>query len=550
MRRLSIVVALFVTLVVGITSVFAAAPVYMSEPYLLKATTSSMTVVWITDVAPSEAKVEYGSSSSYGSTQAATIAPLDSLSTGILYQAIATITGLSANTTYHYRAVSKSGADATEGSDYTFKTAVPPGTPFNFLECSDEQLKDEVPATLREMAKYEADLILFPGDLINTVDVGSEWVGGDAKTDTLGFWRAFQAPGVELVQNMPIYPSPGNHDFDYKDNVKDTPLYGIAGDDMATYCQMFRPLYPDQEYQPGGKHWYSFDYGDVHFVSLSVLRWWVSNIAEAPGRYIFDPMVKGSPQYQWLENDLATTDKPYIIVIHHHPIFGTGSNIVPPFGDPVDYAEDYIHRDLVPLYEKYGVSIVFSGHDHTLEHYFVRGVHYGQFSSIGNTYGIHVVDEPHGQTAVYEMADVRGFLWAQVTSQQITCKVIQGGYLTPGAGTVLHEFVIEPRTATAVEEEAFAGPLGFALSQAYPNPFNPVATIQYALPQASQVRLSIYDALGQPIRTLVDERCEAGAHSAVWDGTNDAGRAVGSGIYLYKMEAGEFVMAKKMMLLR
>ena len=555
MRRFSISLFLFAVLAfAGYTSAFAAAPVHLAEPYLLNATTSSISIAWITDVEPSAAEVEYGATEALGLTQAATVYALDSLSTGTLYQSIATITDLPANTTYSYKVVSASGVDETESETYTFKTAVPPGTPFNFIETSDLQLKDECPATAREMTKLEADLILFPGDLLNNADIGKEWVGGDEKSDTLAFWRVFQ--NVELTQHTPLYPAPGNHEWDYQDNVKDTPTYGIEGDDLASYTQMFRPLYPDQEHQPGGKHWYSFDYGDVHFVSLSVTRWWVGDVTVAPGRYIWDPIKEGSPQYEWLEEDLATTDKPFIIVIQHHPAFGSGSNIVPPFGEVTDYAEDYIHRDLLPLYENYGVDMVFYGHDHTLEHYYIRGIHYGQFASFGNTYGIGVNPEPHGETAVYEEDQVRGFLWAQVTPKQITCQVIQGGYKTPGAGTVLHEFVIEAKRRIKGDPPASGGlttsshRVGGFRERAFPNPFNASTTIAYQVGEDGPVDLTLYDAAGQKVRTLVNADQRAGSYSIQWDGTNAAGEAVASGTYFYRLTIGAFQDTRSVTLLK
>jgi subtilisin family serine protease len=85
------------------------------------------------------------------------------------------------------------------------------------------------------------------------------------------------------------------------------------------------------------------------------------------------------------------------------------------------------------------------------------------------------------------------------------------------------------------------GPTGlpgaFALEQNYPNPFNPSTTIRYALPSAGPVRLTIYSILGERVRTLVDaEAREAGYHEAVWNGTDDGGRSVASGVYIYRMD--------------
>lgn len=93
-------------------------------------------------------------------------------------------------------------------------------------------------------------------------------------------------------------------------------------------------------------------------------------------------------------------------------------------------------------------------------------------------------------------------------------------------------------------------PQDFALLQNYPNPFNPETEISYVLPNACHVRLSIYNLLGQRIRTLVDGYQAAGHQTVRWDGTDEQGNKVASGIYFYRIQAGEFTDAKKMILMK
>jgi hypothetical protein len=91
----------------------------------------------------------------------------------------------------------------------------------------------------------------------------------------------------------------------------------------------------------------------------------------------------------------------------------------------------------------------------------------------------------------------------------------------------------------------------FSLANNYPNPFNPATTIKYALPQAADVELTIYNVLGQPVRTLVAEHQNAGRYVVAWDATNDSGHSLSSGMYFYRLEAGgEFREVKKMLLLK
>ena len=91
----------------------------------------------------------------------------------------------------------------------------------------------------------------------------------------------------------------------------------------------------------------------------------------------------------------------------------------------------------------------------------------------------------------------------------------------------------------------------FALANNYPNPFNPATTIKYALPQAADVELTVYNVVGQPVRTLVAEHQSAGRYVVEWDATNASGHSLSSGMYFYRLEAGgEFLETKKMLLLK
>ncbi|MEJ2051384.1 MAG: T9SS type A sorting domain-containing protein, partial [Calditrichota bacterium] len=89
-------------------------------------------------------------------------------------------------------------------------------------------------------------------------------------------------------------------------------------------------------------------------------------------------------------------------------------------------------------------------------------------------------------------------------------------------------------------------PNKFSLSQNYPNPFNPTTTINFNLPKASNVTLKIFNILGEEVATLVSKRLPAGSHSYQWSRTG----GIASGIYLYRLRAGNFVETKKMVLLR
>jgi hypothetical protein len=99
-------------------------------------------------------------------------------------------------------------------------------------------------------------------------------------------------------------------------------------------------------------------------------------------------------------------------------------------------------------------------------------------------------------------------------------------------------------------------PTSFALQNNYPNPFNPTTTIKYQIPENAQVRLVVYNMVGQRVRTIVDQPQEAGYYSVEWDGRNNYGECVSSGIYVYRISAvrdgyaGSFVTSKKMNLIK
>ena len=111
-------------------------------------------------------------------------------------------------------------------------------------------------------------------------------------------------------------------------------------------------------------------------------------------------------------------------------------------------------------------------------------------------------------------------------------------------------------TVTAIPSEDVAAkqvasiPASFELAAAYPNPFNPSTTISYALPQAADVRLDIYNVMGQRVRTLVAADQPAGYYAVEWQATDDSGHTLSSGVYFYRLQAGAFRATKRMLLMR
>jgi flagellar hook assembly protein FlgD len=93
-------------------------------------------------------------------------------------------------------------------------------------------------------------------------------------------------------------------------------------------------------------------------------------------------------------------------------------------------------------------------------------------------------------------------------------------------------------------------PSSFTLTQNYPNPFSPETTIRFDLPQPQEIELAIYNLAAQRVATLVQGHREAGSYSVRWNGVDDAGLELPSGIYLYRLTAGEHVETWKLLLLK
>jgi len=183
-----------------------------------------------------------------------------------------------------------------------------------------------------------------------------------------------------------------------------------------------------------------------------------------------------------------------------------------------------------------------------------------------------VPDVGHGTIGIDPNADV---LWLSESpiaasllggqSQEITVNfdatglkpdtIYTGVVLIEPVGVSLAPGVIQVRLATkpepsAVHEGGAQMPTSFALHPNVPNPFNPSTLIHYQLPQAAEVELTIFDLNGRMIRKLVSAKKPAGYHGVSWEGKDEQGRPVGSGVYLYQMRAAHFSQTRKMLMIK
>jgi Calcineurin-like phosphoesterase len=343
-------------------------------------------------------------------------------------------------------------------------------TSLKILLTSDHQLMPMTAANLQKVAERmgRVDGIFMAGDLINIADRASEWFDdnrgraffpclqgrGFSELDKNGIKTVYT--GGELIQHAPLFPAIGNHEimgrFSKASQLNDQfndPFPRTAAEKI--YSQQAYELNPNNDPEtrdnwlknqsfnsdtyeeiftfPSNKPYYAVTFGDVRLVTLYVTNIWrTPNLdAAARGRYrerdedfnnpekwgygqhIFEPIVKGSAQHNWLQQELNSPEfkqAKYKVVMFHHPPHSLGDNIVPAYTDPVQIVDrdeqgnikvvryeypkekDYIIRDVVPLLEKAGVQLVFYGHSH-LWNRFVSdsGMHFLESSNVGNSYG-------------------------------------------------------------------------------------------------------------------------------------------------------------------
>ena len=210
------------------------------------------------------------------------------------------------------------------------------------------------------------------------------------------------------------------------------------------------------------------------------------------------------------------------------------------------------------------VKVVISDGDLSIEHAWIAsGVELANFSSFvtpyrgvtlnwetsseSNNVGFNVL-RSKSQSGDYEMVNERIIPHRDDGKYHFTDNDVQAGQK--------YYYKLEDvsksgaKTQHGPVEAKIGVPSKFDLSQNYPNPFNPTTSIRFQLPKAVKVTLEIYNIMGQRVRTLVDATQKPGYHVVIWNGLNETGAKVGSGVYYYRIVAGDFVSAKKMVLLK
>jgi hypothetical protein len=157
---------------------------------------------------------------------------------------------------------------------------------------------------------------------------------------------------------------------------------------------------------------------------------------------------------------------------------------------------------------------------------------------------IGAADNAIGSSAIPMKIRTNTSLGRRMTSLASTLEAYNNGSLNAGCSTL-------QKSAEGSSGMTLDGiPESFALEQNYPNPFNPETQIRFALPEAGEVKLQIFNSTGQLVRTLVNNRMAAGNHAITWNATDGFGVRVVSGVYLYILRAGGFTAQRKLVLMK
>jgi predicted phosphodiesterase len=256
-------------------------------------------------------------------------------------------------------------------------------------------------------------------------------------------------------------------------------------------------------------------------------------------------------QYNMLLDAIENNPKPWLFTVWHHPIFDFG---------PKQYEDDIHDTWGIPLYQN-GCDIMFMGH----AHYYVRtkklALNGDNHPPLDPDHGTPQIVSGNGAASLKTVDpdhDGNGYMVANYIEDYGYCELtISGNSLQYRHilrdGTIFDEEIYTPNPKPGLNGAGGGEdplPHAYILYQNYPNPFNPATTIEFSLPVDSDVKLKIYNSLGQEINTLADEYLGAGRHRIHWTAQDAHGDRLSSGIYTYLLQASSFVMAKKMVLLR
>jgi hypothetical protein len=487
--------------------------VLLRGPYLQAPTMDSVVLRWRTDV-PVLGRVWFGPSPDSLAWVADGAAPATD------HRVM--VRGLQADTRYYYAighdSVRLSGPD----SNHFFRTYPPSGTvrPIRVWAIGDfgrgSALQESVRAAFEDHdVERETDVWLWLGD--NAYSDGTDQEYQD---------KVFTGPWGygTLFPNLPFHAIPGNHDYNQispaQGTVNPPDQTGVYFDIIDAYTRGEAGGVPSQT-----ELYYSFDYGNVHFICLNSELGSVINPAhDWTGAHPIFPF-NGSPMMDWLVADLSQNTLPWTVVLFHQPPYSKGSH------DSDDFWEVYMkamREHWLPVLEQAGVDLVLSGHSHVYERSFLIRGHYGNSGSwnpqsmlVNGTSGNPDLNEtylkaPTDQGTVYVVQGNSGSsesgsaldhpamffshgcdTCAGSTLLEIHGDTLTGQYLAQD-GQVLDRYRILKGAANA----ALPGASSWGTFRLYPNPTEGRCRLEAQIPVEGELNVSLCDRAGQEIRGL------------------------------------------------
>ena len=311
-------------------------------PYLQLGTPNSVIVRWRTSVA-ANSRVRFGA------TPGALNSAVDDAA--VTTEHSVRLTGLMPNTTYYYSVGTTSEVLAGGDSEHTFVTAPAVGStqPIRFWVIGDFGWANVEQVAVRDAyyalnGTHRTDLWLTVGD--------NAYLNGTDDDYQAGLFNVYQY----MLRRVPLWPGLGNHDVADSTNPPPT----------QPYYQIFSlPQQAEAGGVPSGtKNYYSFNYANVHLVSLD---------AQVSSR------APGSPMLTWLQNDLAQNQQDWLIAYWHHPPYSKGSH-----DSDTELNMVEMRTNVLPILESYGVDLVLTGHSHAYERSFLLDGHYGHSTTFTN----------------------------------------------------------------------------------------------------------------------------------------------------------------------
>jgi len=354
--------------------------------------------------------------------------------------------GLFPETAYHYRAFS--GTDTSP--DAVFRTKAAENQAFSFIAFGDDRSDS---ASHQSVLNRMALVSPVPGLLFNVGDLTAT----GATSEYLTFFRIERV----MMDHVPMFPDLGNHD------VNNVPGW------LADFAL------------PDAERWYSVRFGNCAFHCLD----------------IYSTFTPGSAQYNWLLSELmADSADPairHIFVFGHEPPYTTNNGHA---------GNTNVQTYLCPLFERFGVAIEFSGHNHAYEHSLVNGVHYimtgGGGAPLYTSWG---ATQPW---TIYREAAFE-FTLISISGDSVWCKGIRPD------GSVFDSFALISLTSLGEDPHRKAATTpGLSVLE---EPFVRYAAIRFRLPVQAEVNLSVYDASGARVAELVKGMMGRGTHQVSWD---------------------------------